>query len=47
MPEGNYDMVKKTLNCPVIAYYKRDEDGVVVHQQAKYIGCGNCIRSCP
>jgi Fe-S-cluster-containing dehydrogenase component len=33
--------------CPVIAYYKRDKDGVVVHQQEKCIGCGNCIRSCP
>jgi DMSO reductase iron-sulfur subunit len=32
--------------CPVIAYYKRD-DGIVVHEQDKCIGCGNCIRSCP
>ena len=33
--------------CPVVAYYKRDKDGVVVHEQDKCIGCGNCIRSCP
>ena len=33
--------------CPVKAYYKRDEDGIVVHEQEKCIGCGNCIRSCP
>jgi len=31
----------------VIAYTKRDKDGVVVHEQEKCIGCGNCIRSCP
>jgi DMSO reductase iron-sulfur subunit len=33
--------------CPVIAYRKREEDGVVIHEQEKCIGCGNCIRSCP
>ncbi|SOB60407.1 4Fe-4S ferredoxin iron-sulfur binding domain protein [Pseudodesulfovibrio profundus] len=33
--------------CPVKAYTKREEDGVVVHHQEKCIGCGNCIRSCP
>ena len=33
--------------CPVEAYTKREEDGVVVHHQEKCIGCGNCIRSCP
>ncbi|GAB4267916.1 MAG: 4Fe-4S dicluster domain-containing protein [Deferrisomatales bacterium] len=33
--------------CPVGAYTKRSEDGVVVHDQDKCIGCGNCVRSCP
>ena len=33
--------------CPVKAYTKREKDGVVVHEQPKCIGCGNCIRSCP
>jgi Fe-S-cluster-containing dehydrogenase component len=31
----------------VQAYTKREKDGVVVHDQEKCIGCGNCIRSCP
>ncbi|WP_045218546.1 4Fe-4S dicluster domain-containing protein [Desulfonatronum thioautotrophicum] len=33
--------------CPARAFYKRDQDGIVVHEQDKCIGCGNCIRSCP
>ena len=31
--------------CPVKAYYKR-EDGIVVHEQDKCIGCGTCVDVC-
>ncbi|MDO5531608.1 DMSO/selenate family reductase complex B subunit [Sutterella sp.] len=33
--------------CPVKAHYKREEDGLVVIDQAKCIGCGMCARACP
>ena len=33
--------------CPVGATYKRRQDGVVVVDAAKCIGCGNCVTACP
>jgi DMSO reductase iron-sulfur subunit len=32
--------------CPAKAYYKR-EDGIVVHEESRCIGCRNCVRNCP
>lgn len=34
-------------NCPTQAIYKRDEDGLVVQDQDKCIGCKMCTWSCP
>jgi len=34
-------------NCPTTAMTKRSEDGVVIVDTAKCIGCGYCAWSCP
>lgn len=33
--------------CPVKAHYKRTEDGLVLIDQSKCIGCGACAKACP
>jgi anaerobic dimethyl sulfoxide reductase subunit B (iron-sulfur subunit) len=33
--------------CPAGAYRKRDQDGIVVHDPAKCIGCQYCTWTCP
>ena len=33
--------------CPTGACYKREEDGVVLIDQERCIGCGSCRRACP
>ncbi|WRS30109.1 4Fe-4S dicluster domain-containing protein [Actinomycetaceae bacterium MB13-C1-2] len=33
--------------CPTGATYKRDEDGVVLIDYDKCIGCGACVEACP
>lgn len=38
---------KCVFNCPTGALYKRAEDGVVLHDKGKCIGCKLCIWSCP
>lgn len=38
---------KCVTNCPTGAMYKRDRDGIVLHDDNKCIGCRYCIWSCP
>lgn len=38
---------KCTENCPSGAMYKRKEDGIVLVDQDKCLGCGYCTWSCP
>jgi len=33
--------------CPVQAFSKREEDGLVVQNHDLCLGCGNCVQSCP
>ncbi|WP_280770648.1 DMSO/selenate family reductase complex B subunit [Salipaludibacillus daqingensis] len=41
------DEPKCAENCPTGAIYKRTEDGLVVHDDDKCVGCKMCLWSCP
>ena len=41
------EIPKCAINCPTGAMYKREEDGIVLVDQDKSIGCGYCTWSCP
>lgn len=35
------------LNCPTGAMYKDEETGIVMHEDARCIGCKTCVSACP
>lgn len=41
------DNPRCTQNCPTGAMHKREEDGVVVVDTSKCVGCRYCVWSCP
>ena len=38
---------KCVANCPTGAMHKREDDGIVLVDREKCIGCGYCVWSCP